>query len=114
MLNTQGPLPDGGDKIQVFQPRKLGVDIVNDLMILLLVEADFTSFAIETDLSYTLQNVYPRLSLPRLLSLVELIPKGVPHLFYSLLTSMLSIETTLDFSYSPTLMVTVLCKGVSI
>lgn len=43
MLNIQGSLLNGGDKILVFLPRWLEVDFVNDLVtILVSVEADLT------------------------------------------------------------------------
>jgi hypothetical protein len=41
MLNTLRPLLNGREKIPVFPPGRLGVDFVNDLVIILLsVEAD--------------------------------------------------------------------------
>lgn len=71
-FDTYRPLLNGEDKITVFPPRRHGVDIVNDLVMLLLsVRVDLTHpFAIKAYLTQTPQNVYPRLSIPRQLSLV--------------------------------------------
>lgn len=70
ILNMQGPLLKGGNTC--FPPMWLRVNIVNNLVIfLLLVESDrpHPPFAIKTNLTQIPQNVYPRLSLPRYLSL---------------------------------------------
>jgi hypothetical protein len=47
MFNMQGLLHNGGDKIPVFSSRKLGMDIVNNLVTSLLsVEADLTHLSL--------------------------------------------------------------------